>query len=104
MTVTEIAASQLKEIMKNQSLAEAEIGVRVFVKGQCGCGKVHYGMGFDDSSSEDDEVSDHEGVKFLVDKTAAPTLEGVTIDYVETEMSRGFSISNPNAQGCNCGH
>lgn len=101
LTVTETAAQQFKEIMRSQNMLES--GIRVFVQGQCGCGKVHYGMGFDDAPGESDEVFDQGGVKFLVDKEVATGLEGSTIDYVETEMSRGFTIDNPNAQGCNCG-
>lgn len=100
-TVTDNAASQLKQIMKDQEFAG--IGVRVFVKHQCGCGAINHGMGFDDSLSDEDEVFDHDGVKFVVNKQAATTLEGVTIDYTETAMSSGFSISNPNASGCGCG-
>ena len=101
ITVTENAASQLKEIMKSQDLSE--VGVRVFIRHQCGCGAINYGMGFDDSVGEEDRVFDHDGVKFVVDNQAAPALEGSTIDYVETAMNRGFAISNPNAKGCGCG-
>jgi iron-sulfur cluster assembly protein len=103
-TVTETAATQLKEIIKGQELA-GEVGVRVFVRHQCGCGSVNYGMGFDDSTNEDDEVvTTPAGLKFVVDRGAFGTLEGATIDFVETEMSKGFSISNPNAgAGCGCG-
>ena len=100
-TVTEEAAVQLKGIMEQQELSD--IGVRVFVRHQCGCGAVNYGMGFDDSSNDEDEVYEHAGVKFLVDRGALGTLEGATIDFVETEMSKGFSISNPNSSGCGCG-
>lgn len=102
LTITDIAATQFKEVMRSQKMEDASI--RVFIRGQCGCGAVHYGMGFDDSVGEADEVFDKDGVKFLVDKDAAPTLDGATIDYVETEMSRGFTINNPNAEsGCSCG-
>ena len=101
-TVTEIAAEQLREIMKDQALPD-EVGVRVFVRHQCGCGAVNYGMGFDDSISDEDEIFDREGVRFVVDAHAVGTLDGSTIDFVETETSRGFSISNPNGGGCGCG-
>ena len=101
-TVTPLAAEQLKEIMKDQELPE-EVGVRVFVRHQCGCGAVNYGMGFDDASSDEDAVVDQFGLRFLIDSRAAGTLEGATIDFVETEMNKGFSISNPNGGGCNCG-
>ena len=102
ITITDTASTQFKEILRSQQMEES--GIRVFVRGQCGCGKVHYGMGFDDNKGETDQVIDHNGVKFLIDQEVAETLEGATIDYMESEMSRGFTIENPNAQGCNCGH
>ncbi len=102
MMVTESAAGQLKLIMENQNLED--VGVRVFVRSQCGCGAVHYGMGFDDAVSEDDEVMNEGGVKFLVAHSAAEGLSGATIDYVETEESQGFAINNPNVKGCGCQH
>ena len=101
-TVTDTAATQLKVIMQDQELTD-EVGVRVFVRHQCGCGAINYGMGFDDSTSDEDEVITAEGVKFVVDRGAFGALEGATIDFVESEMSKGFSISNPNGGGCSCG-
>ena len=100
-TVTDNAVSQLKNIVQDQELADA--GVRIFVQHQCGCGAINYGMGFDDSLSEEDEVLDHSGVKFVVDRKTLGALEGAIVEYQDTAMSRGFSISNPNVQGCGCG-
>ena len=101
-TVTDMAAEQLKGIIKEQELP-GEVSVRVFVRHQCGCGSVNYGMGFDDSVGDEDDIFNHEGVKFVIDRQAAGSLEGATIDFVETETSKGFAISNPNAGGCGCG-
>lgn len=101
MNITDEAIVQFKEIMQSQQVTDA--GIRVFISGQCGCGKVHYGMGFDNTTQENDEVLDQDGVKFLLDKEVASSLEDATINFVETPMSRGFTIDNPNAQGCNCG-
>ena len=101
LTVTDNAASQLKEIMKGEEFAGA--AVRVFVRHQCGCGAINHGMGFDGSVGAEDEVFDHSGIKFVADRDTASTLDGAVLDYLETAMNRGFSISNPNAQGCGCG-
>lgn len=100
-TVTDNAASQLKEVIKGQELAE--VGVRVFVQHQCGCGAINYGMGLDASLGDEDEVLEHRGVKFVVNSQTLSALEGAIVDYQDTPMSRGFSISNPNVQGCSCG-
>ncbi|MSQ10777.1 MAG: iron-sulfur cluster assembly accessory protein [Dehalococcoidia bacterium] len=101
LTVTESAAEQLKAIMDTQDLKD--VGVRVFVRHQCGCGSMQYGMGFDDAVSEGDAVIDHSGLKFYVSEGDAAGLEGATIDFVETDVSRGFAIINPNGGGCGCG-
>lgn len=99
--VTDTATVQFKEILQSQQMTES--GIRVFISGQCGCGKIHYGMGFDGNASETDEVLDQDGIRLLLDKEVAASLEGATIDFVETPMSKGFTIDNPNAQGCSCG-
>ena len=102
ITITDTASVQFREILRSQKMEES--GIRVFVRGQCGCGKVHYGMGFDDNAGDADQVIDKNGVKFLIAGEVAEGLDGATIDYVESEMSRGFTIDNPNDQGCSCGH
>jgi iron-sulfur cluster assembly protein len=101
VTVTESAVTQLRQIMEDQNMEN--VGVRVFVRGQCGCGAVHYGMGFDDAITEEDDVFDHNGVAIVIDREAAPKLDGATIDFIESDMRQGFAITNPNSQGCGCG-
>lgn len=100
--VSERAGLELKNIMREQSVTEG--GVRVFVRGQCGCGAAHYGMGFETEVAETDTVLEAGGIKVLLDPDAAKLMAEATIDYVETPMSKGFTIDNPNAGGCSCGH
>ena len=101
ITVTTDAAVQLKQIMENQSLTD--VSVRVFARGQCGCGKIHFGMGFDDKVATEDQAMESEGVKLLFDEKVAPSLTEATIDFIETEAGQGFTINTPNAPGCSCG-
>lgn len=104
--VTENASTKLQSLMAEVS-AEREVedlALRVFVRGQCGCGKAHYGMGLDDQVREGDRAVDVQGVMILVDAESAPLVEGAELDYVEDLMQQGFTLKNPHASGCGCGH
>lgn len=108
MTVSEDAAQRLGMIVTQQREDEAQ-GLRIFASGGgCGCSGPSFAMGID-SPSEDDEVLDFHGVRFIVDPGAAASLEGASIGYTEDDLMRkGFTIDAPNAQtagggGCGCG-
>ena len=99
--VTEQAAYQIQEMIKEAG--EGEQYVRLAVKGG-GCSGLSYGLGFEKDASEQDEVLDFHGVKFLIDKQDAPILKGVKIDYKQSMLGGGFTIDNPNAIAtCGCG-
>ncbi len=103
LSVSEKAGFELRNIMQAQDVAEN--AVRVFIQGRCGCGAAHYGMAFDKEVAEADTVLEANGLRILLDQEALEVLEEATIDFVETPMSKGFTIDNPKAgAGCNCGH
>lgn len=102
ISVSEKASQELKNIMEAQNVTEG--GVRVFIQSRCGCGNAHYGMGFDTEIAERDSVLEASGIKIILDEEASELLAEATIDFVETPMSKGFTIDNPNAGGgCACG-
>lgn len=103
--VTEKAGSKLKILMADVAKEKQleDLALRVFVRGQCGCGKAHYGMGFDNEVREGDQAVDVQGVKILVDRESAPLVEGAELDYVEDPLQQGFTLKNPDALGCGCG-
>ncbi|MBI2862396.1 MAG: iron-sulfur cluster assembly accessory protein [Chloroflexi bacterium] len=106
VAITERASAQLKEILANVAAqrGKEDLGLRIFIEGQCGCGNVHYGLGIDDQAREGDAVVETQGVKVLIDPDTAETVEGAEIDYTDELMRKGFTISNPNrVGGCNCG-
>jgi iron-sulfur cluster assembly accessory protein len=44
------------------------------------------------------------GVKVFVDPASAPSIDGVTVDFVESMEGSGFKFTNPNAKNpCSCG-
>ena len=49
-------------------------------------------------------VIEADRVRLFVDSFSGQYLNGVTIDYVVTMQSSGFTFENPNATGgCGCG-
>jgi iron-sulfur cluster assembly protein len=100
--MTPAAVDQLKEFLDEQGTPDHAL--RVFVA-PGGCSGLQYGMTIDESSDEGDEVLETNGVRVLVDSFSAMYLEEAEIDYVNSLMGGGFTVSNPNAvASCACGH
>jgi iron-sulfur cluster assembly protein len=102
VTVTEKAASKIKELMAQEP--EGEINVlRIAVQGG-GCSGFQYALGFDRGPQDGDNEIEMHGVKVVVDPYSAPYLTGSEIDFVDALMGAGFAINNPNVQAaCGCG-
>ncbi|RSL34145.1 iron-sulfur cluster insertion protein ErpA [Salibacterium salarium] len=101
ITITDAAAAQVQEMMKEEE--NENLKLRVGVKGG-GCSGLSYGMGFDTEVEETDNVIEQNGLSVLVDNESADVLEGVVIDYKQNMMGGGFTIDNPNAiANCGCG-
>ncbi|KIL75944.1 HesB/IscA family protein [Bacillus badius] len=99
--ITEAAAFQIKEMMKQNE--EEGATLRVTVHGG-GCSGLSYGMGFDRDVKEDDIQLSQYGIDIVVDQESAPILKGTVIDYKQSLMGGGFTIENPNAiASCGCG-
>jgi iron-sulfur cluster assembly protein len=101
ISLTDQALVQLKGLMEQQGLND--LGLRVFVS-PGGCSGFQYGMKFEDSAMDGDEVQSRDGVQLYVDEFSLQYLEGAEIDYVDELMGGGFTIHNPNAMtSCSCG-
>ena len=102
ITMTPEAVSQLREFLDEQGTPDHAL--RVFVA-PGGCSGLQYGMTIDEQPDDGDEVIETDGVRLLVDNFSAMYLENAEIDYVNSLMGGGFTVSNPNAvAGCACGH
>jgi iron-sulfur cluster assembly protein len=103
LTVTPIAATEVKRFMEAEGVAPEKGGLRVSVQ-PGGCSGFKYGLLIEDQNAEDDIVLEHEGFKVFVDPFSAQYLSGVTIDYVSSMQGSGFTFKNPNSTGgCGCG-
>lgn len=102
ITVTDRAAQEVARIIDEQKLSDATV-LRVGVKGG-GCSGFSYTLGFDDATSEVDQIFEINGVRVAVDPKSFLYLNGTQIDFEESLMGRGFKFGNPNAaKSCGCG-
>jgi iron-sulfur cluster assembly protein len=101
VSLTDAAASKLRELTKDE--ANPDIGLRVYVYSG-GCSGFRYGMMLEDAPTPEDQVLQASGIKVYVDGQSISLLQGSQIDYVDTLMGAGFTVNNPNAvAACGCG-
>jgi len=101
VSLTDAAASKLRELTKEET--NPDIGLRVYVYSG-GCSGYRYGMMLEDAPSSEDNRLDVNGIKVYVDGQSISLLQGSQIDYVDTLMGAGFTVNNPNAvAACGCG-
>ncbi len=96
------AIAEVRKI-KEQNNIPAEYGLRVGVKGG-GCSGMSYTLGFDAAAKERDLILDADGVQVFIDSKSIFYLMGITLDYSDGLMGKGFTFNNPNAtKTCGCG-
>jgi iron-sulfur cluster assembly protein len=102
--LSEKAAGEIKKIIAEQGLPEAETRLRVGVKGG-GCSGFSYMLDLtEESKGENDKELESNGVKILIDEKSNLYLDGTEIDFKDEVMGRGFVFKNPNAtSSCGCG-
>ncbi len=103
VTLTERAAAEVKTIIQQQSLDPEKTYLRVGVKGG-GCSGFSYTLDLTEHTNENDEQWDVSGVKVVCDPKSHIYLQGVSVDFKDEVMGRGFVFNNPNAtHTCGCG-
>ncbi|MET3292569.1 iron-sulfur cluster insertion protein ErpA [Brevibacillus fluminis] len=101
ITLTEQAGSKVKELLAAEN--NPNIFLRVGVR-PGGCSGFSYGMGFDEDVREGDHTLEQFGIKVVVDADSYQYINGLEIDYKESMMGGGFTMTNPNAiASCGCG-
>jgi iron-sulfur cluster assembly accessory protein len=102
ITVTEAAASKIRELLAEEGKTDS--GLRVFVQGG-GCSGFQYGLMIEESGAGvGDQAFESNGVRLFVDPVSVSYLKGAEVDFVDTITGGGFTIKNPNATStCGCG-
>ena len=103
VTLTEAAAREIRTIIEQQELDKDAVRLRVGVKGG-GCSGFSYLLDLTESQKDSDELFEQHGVKIIIDPKSLLYLGGVTVDFKDEIMGRGFVFNNPNAtSSCGCG-
>jgi iron-sulfur cluster assembly protein len=102
ITVTQNAAAQIQKLLVKQELREG--GLRVGVKAG-GCSGFEYVFAWEAAPGETDLIFDGPGgVRVWIDPRSHRLLDGTTLDYDTSLLSRGFVFENPHAKNtCGCG-
>jgi iron-sulfur cluster assembly accessory protein len=100
ITLTPAAAAHIQTTLATEPTA---LGLRVGVK-KSGCTGYGYVMDFAKTIEADDLVFERFDVRLVCDATSLEILEGSTLDYVVSGLSRLLQFNNPNVvDSCGCG-
>jgi iron-sulfur cluster assembly accessory protein len=82
--LTPAAADAVQELLSKRDLGD--LALRVFVSGG-GCSGFQYGMALEDNIRETDFVSEHHGVKLVVDEISINYLDGAQLVVVAVDLN-----------------
>ena len=70
-----------------------------------GCSGFSYVVDYADTTNDDDLMYEQYGVKVFINKRETPNLDGIEIDFLQTNLiNKGFEFNNPNIKNlCGCG-
>jgi iron-sulfur cluster assembly protein len=99
--LTQNAAGHVKSMLSHR---EGAIGLRLGTR-KSGCTGFAYVVDYAECVGSDDRLFESRGVKIVVDMQSLEMLDGMTVDYVKTNMlNEGFDFINPNIkEQCGCG-
>ncbi len=101
--LSETAAREIKSIVAQQEMDLSKVKLRVGVKGG-GCSGFSYILDLTEAQKDHDEVCEQHGITVICDPKSILYLRGVTVDFRDELMGRGFVFNNPNAtSSCGCG-
>jgi iron-sulfur cluster assembly protein len=103
INITEKALEHIRGVMQKEGMSAELGGLRLGVQGG-GCSGLSYNVRFDTQPRERDRIFEYGEIRVFVDPKSFIYLNGMTVDWEETLMQRGFVFRNPNAKkSCGCG-
>jgi iron-sulfur cluster assembly protein len=102
LQISENAAKLIRKMTARNDLPQG--GLRIGIKAG-GCSGLSYTFAWEAAPREGDHVFDGpEGSKVFVDPKSHRFIDGTTLDYDTSLVSKGFIFNNPNAKSsCGCG-
>jgi iron-sulfur cluster assembly protein len=103
INITDKALEHIRLAMQKEGIAPELGGLRLGVQGG-GCSGLSYNIRFDTQPRERDRIFEYGNVRVFVDPKSFIYLSGMTVEWEESLMHRGFVFQNPNAKkSCGCG-
>lgn len=100
--ISDRALEEIRTIFEAET-PEPETGLRLGVIGG-GCSGLSYQMELSPQRANDNVMTFDGGVRVLLDPKSAIYLKGVTLDFKDGLLDKGFVFRNPNATNtCGCG-
>jgi iron-sulfur cluster assembly protein len=102
LQISDSAAQVIAKMLDKNGLAGG--GLRIGVKAG-GCSGFSYVFDWESKPRDNDHVFEGpQGAKVFVDPKSLRVLDGTTLDYDTSLLSKGFIFQNPNAKStCGCG-
>ena len=100
--ITENAGKLIRKMTHKNGFPDG--GLRIGIKAG-GCSGLSYVFAWEPTPKDGDHVFEGpDGAKVFVDKKSYKFIDGTTLDYDTSLVSKGFTFDNPNAKGtCGCG-
>jgi iron-sulfur cluster assembly accessory protein len=101
ITITPTALQEIQRIQKSHQKQDSYFRISV---ANGGCSGLIYAFNLDKNIKDNDNISNYQGLKIVIDQDSLVYLKNLKLDYSEDLMGGGFRFQNPQAnKHCNCG-
>lgn len=100
----QLTESAAQHVLKMLNGRPQNLGLRLGAK-KSGCTGFTYQVDYAAEIGDKDQLFESRGVKLVVDSESLLVLDGMTVDFVKTNiLNQGFDFINPNIKEmCGCG-